>query len=107
MAKKRKEDEAENPETLEQEQVSEENGEELTREQELEMQLAEKCDQFLRQAAEYDNFRKRSQREKEELYTMARSSIISITMRLCPTKEIHLTVTGIQASIGRPIWYIK
>ena len=43
-------------------------------EEKLQAQLDEKNDQLLRMAAEYDNFRKRSQREKEGLYTDCRAS---------------------------------
>ena len=40
-------------------------------------ELDEKNDQYLRLAAEYDNFRKRSQKEKEALYADCKSSVIS------------------------------
>ena len=39
---------------------------------ELEKKLAEQKDAFLRLAAEYDNYRKRSLREKEEAYCNAK-----------------------------------
>ena len=38
--------------------------------------LAKEHDSYLRLAAEYDNFRKRSQREKESLYTEIRSETV-------------------------------
>ena len=38
--------------------------------------LAEKEDQYLRLAAEYDNFRKRSQKEKDSAWTDARSETV-------------------------------
>lgn len=42
----------------------------------LQKELDEKSDQLLRIAAEYDNFRKRSQREKDALYTDCKASVI-------------------------------
>lgn len=44
--------------------------------QQLEQQLAEKCDQLLRLAAEYDNYRKRSQKEKCDVYTDSKASVV-------------------------------
>ncbi len=38
--------------------------------------LAAEKDKYLRLLAEYDNFRKRSQKEKDELYTMIRSETV-------------------------------
>lgn len=48
-----------------------------SKEEELQKQLDEKNDQLLRMAAEYDNFRKRSQREKEALYADCKASVIN------------------------------
>ena len=45
-------------------------------EEKLQKELAEKSDQLLRIAAEYDNFRKRSQREKDALYVDCKASVI-------------------------------
>jgi len=45
-------------------------------EETLQAALDEKNDQLLRLAAEYDNFRKRSKKEREELYTAIRSDIV-------------------------------
>ena len=50
---------------------------EPSKEEELQKQLDEKNDQLLRMAAEYDNFRKRSQREKEALYAECKASVIN------------------------------
>lgn len=44
--------------------------------QQLQEQLTAKEDQLLRQRAEFDNYRKRTQREKEELYQMATADCI-------------------------------
>lgn len=43
---------------------------------ELQAALKAKEDQFLRLAAEYDNFRKRSQKEKSDAYTNAKSDAV-------------------------------
>lgn len=47
-----------------------------SREQELSKQLDEQKELYLRLRAEYDNFRKRSQKEKEEVHTTARADVI-------------------------------
>lgn len=87
MAKNRKEDELKDQENQgqenttaeksEQEKVHKLKKEKLTREQELEKQLAEKNDQLLRLAAEYDNFRRRSQREKDDLYKSSKAMVVA------------------------------
>ena len=48
-----------------------------SKEEQLQKELDNKNDQLLRMAAEYDNFRKRSQREKEALYTECKNTVIS------------------------------
>ena len=65
------EDKKENKEIKEEKKAKEESNEEK-----LKKQLAEKNDQLLRIAAEYDNFRKRSQREKDALYVDCKASVI-------------------------------
>lgn len=50
---------------------------EPSKEEELLKQLDEKNDRLLRTLAEYDNFRKRSQREKEALYAECKASVIN------------------------------
>ena len=65
------EDKKENKEVKEEKKAKEESNEEK-----LQKQLAEKSDQLLRIAAEYDNFRKRSQREKDALYVDCKASVI-------------------------------
>lgn len=85
MAKKKQEAEekinAKEPENQEvkQEKKEPEKSKEkpkASKEDELKKQLDEKNDQLLRIAAEYDNFRKRSQREKDALYVDCKSSVI-------------------------------
>ena len=65
------EDKKENKEVKEEKKAKEESNEEK-----LKKQLAEKSDHLLRIAAEYDNFRKRSQREKDALYVDCKASVI-------------------------------
>ena len=57
------------PETVEEETVE-------TEEQNLQKELDEKNQQFLRLCAEYDNFRKRSQKEKQDIYTSSQAEIV-------------------------------
>lgn len=45
--------------------------------QELENNLKDANDKFLRTLAEYDNYRKRSVREKEQAYTDSKASVLS------------------------------
>lgn len=76
MPKNKKEDELNKQETPKQEKPIKEKKEKINREQELENQFAEKCEQVLRIAAEYDNFRKRSQREKAEIFKATKCDIV-------------------------------
>ncbi len=62
-----------NPETVE--EVKEETAPEISKEEELQKALDEKNDQFLRICAEYDNFRKRSQKEKQDIYSSSRADV--------------------------------
>lgn len=66
-----KEEKKEEKETVKEKKVKEESNEEK-----LQKQLDEKNDRLLRIAAEYDNFRKRSQREKDALYVDCKASVI-------------------------------
>lgn len=66
-----KEEKAEEKEVKKEKKAKEESNEEK-----LQKELAEKSDQLLRIAAEYDNFRKRSQREKNALYIDCKASVI-------------------------------
>lgn len=58
------------------EEVKEEAAEAETKEEQLQKALDEKNDQFLRLYAEYDNFRKRSQKEKQDIYSSSRADVI-------------------------------
>ena len=70
------------PEAAEEEQVTTEAPAEETAKAEAqpaedwEAKYNELNDRYLRMAAEYDNFRKRSQREKDSLYTDARAETV-------------------------------
>jgi molecular chaperone GrpE len=67
---------AEKAEKKEKPEKAEAVKEQPSKEELLQKQLNEKNDQLLRIAAEYDNFRKRSQREKEALYAECKSTVI-------------------------------
>ena len=83
---KKKEDPSQQPEQLTPEQGEEQIQEEAAGAsqdacpdgelEQLRSALAQKEDQYLRLAAEYDNFRKRSQKEKDSAWTDARSETV-------------------------------
>ncbi len=77
--KKAKAEETEEKKTKEAEKEAEKEPEkkEPSELEKIQKQLDEKNDQYLRLAAEYDNFRKRSQKEKEALYTECKASVIN------------------------------
>ena len=75
--KKAKEDKAEENNSAEETKKEPQKKKEPSETEKLQKQLDEKNDQYLRLAAEYDNFRKRSQKEKEAIYSDCKSSIIS------------------------------
>lgn len=61
------------------EEVNEENTEvkaEESAEEKLRKELEEQNDKFLRLYAEYDNFRKRSQKEKQDIYSSSKADVI-------------------------------
>ncbi len=66
----------EKTETEEIEEKVEEKKEEKTEAQLLKEQLDEKNDLYLRLAAEYDNYRKRSQKEKDAAYTNSKANVL-------------------------------
>lgn len=76
MAKKdTKKNDAE--EVIEEVEAQVEETKEPTEEEKLQAQLAETNDKFLRTLAEYDNFRKRSQKEKEAAYGDSKASVLA------------------------------
>ncbi len=60
------------------EEVKEEAAAEVaeSKEEQFQKALDEKNEQFLRLCAEYDNFRKRSQKEKQDAYTSSKADVI-------------------------------
>lgn len=64
-------------ETAAEEPPTEEAPAEPTREELLEAELNSEHDKFLRLAAEYDNFRKRTQKEREALYTDVKANTVA------------------------------
>jgi len=66
-------------ESMEEQQVEETQEEviKLTTEEELEIQVKEATDKYLRLYSEFDNFRKRTQKEKIELYKTAGEGVIT------------------------------
>ncbi len=67
---------AENPVEEPTEQPAEPEAEQPDETEALKKQLADLNDKLLRTAAEYDNFRRRSQKEKEAIYTDSKAEII-------------------------------
>ena len=81
MAKKKPETEKETPVTEETKETEVRETELKLKEQEdkikeLEKELSETKDHLLRTLAEYDNFKKRTAREKEEIYFLSKSDLI-------------------------------
>ncbi|MGN0148632.1 MAG: nucleotide exchange factor GrpE [Clostridia bacterium] len=68
---KKKDEIIEETEELEQNEAAEEAEVEKSKEEELEEKLKEQTDKYMRLYAEYDNFQKRSQREKDARYADA------------------------------------
>lgn len=90
--------------------------EEVSRESELEAALQAERDKYLRLAAEYDNFRKRSTKEREALFAQVRSDTIvkllpvydNIARALSQTcadeafyKGVELTMTQLKDILGK------
>lgn len=74
------EEEIENEEVQQSEELEQETQEdviELSKEETLEIQFKEATDKYLRLYSEFDNFRKRTQKEKIELYKTAGEGVIS------------------------------
>lgn len=64
------------PEAEQEQQTAAPAEEAPTKEQQLQKALDDKNDQFLRLCAEYDNFRKRSQKERQDIYAASRADVI-------------------------------
>lgn len=81
----------EQPEAEAAEQAAEAE-EELTPEQKLEAELADQKDKYLRLMAEYDNFRKRSAKERLELTDSVKASAVEEILPMCDNFERALAV---------------
>lgn len=64
---------------------------ELSQEEKLQKELEEKQNQLLSLAAEYDNFRKRSLKERECIYSDVRSSVLKELLPIVDNMERALT----------------
>ena len=60
----------------------------------IQKELEEKNDQLLRLAAEYDNFRKRSQREKESIYSDVKANVLGDLLPVIDNFERALDGSG-------------
>ena len=65
-------------------EVTEEVSEELSETNLLKQELEQMKDKMMRHAAEFDNFKKRSQKEREELYNM---TVCDTIEKLLPVKD--------------------
>ncbi len=80
--------------TPEQEMTGDEMAEEITaapQENPLEAELAAEKEKYLRLAAEYDNFRKRSIKERELLYSEIRADTITRILPVTTTFPAHFS----------------
>ena len=89
--KKNKEEEIlekEEEETVAEETVAEAAEKEAAGpEKDLEKELAQLNDKYLRTVAEYDNYRKRTQREKEAIYPEAKASVTALFLPVLDNLE--------------------
>ena len=87
-------------EDIEKEAVEEAVAEEVTEEatDENEKKIAELSDKILRITAEYENFRKRTAREKESLYEMAKADTVAAFLPLFD--NIEKAMADILTSLG-------
>lgn len=87
---KKNEEILENEETVEETAELVEEGEENTQENEL----AALNDKYLRLVAEYDNYRKRTAKEKESIYPEAKVSVVSAFLPVLDNLERALATAG-------------
>ena len=69
----------------------------------LHEEIGRQKDQYLRLAAEYDNFRKRSQREHDSLYKEAKASTIETLLPIADNFERAMSVGGDEESFRKGI----
>lgn len=77
MAKKDTKKNSTQEEVTQEVETQVEETKEPTEEEKLQAQLSEANDKFLRTLAEYDNYRKRSQKEKEQAYGDSKAAVLS------------------------------
>ncbi|MGN0457714.1 MAG: nucleotide exchange factor GrpE [Eubacterium sp.] len=98
-------------------QQTEAEPKEEAKEPTLEEQLADMRSQMLRTAAEYDNFRKRSAKEKEQTYSNAKGNVISELLPVIDNLErallqetedyealkkgVQMTMDGLMATLNK------
>lgn len=76
MAKEKKDETLEEAVAEEKEPVAEEVAEEKGEEDKAKEEYASLYDKYLRTIAEFDNYKKRTQKEKEEIYFLAKSEVV-------------------------------
>ncbi len=89
MAKKKKNEE----EILNEETKTEETEAEVVVEEEKEDELSLLNDKYLRLVAEYDNYRKRTAKEKESIYPEAKVSVVSAFLPVMDNMERALSAS--------------
>ena len=67
----------------------------------LQEALREKEDQYLRLLAEYDNYRKRSQKEKENAWATAKAETIKETCDEAYAKGVQMTMTQLKTVLEK------
>lgn len=77
MAKKDTKKNSTQEEVTQEVETQVEETKEPTEEEKMQAQLSEANDKFLRTLAEYDNYRKRSQKEKEQAYGDSKAALLS------------------------------
>ena len=77
----------------------------------LKKELAEANDKYLRLMAEYDNFRKRSAKERLELTDTAKGNVINgflpVSIKMAKTQNLSLNPTKISGTCGRLMCCLK
>lgn len=112
-----KQNEELNEEVKDTAQQTEAEPKEEAKEPTLEEQLADMRSQMLRTAAEYDNFRKRSAKEKEQTYSNAKGNVISELLPVIDNLErallqetedyealkkgVQMTMDGLMATLNK------
>lgn len=91
---KKKEEILENEESGEAEEVGECPKEEAQDKRDYEKELADLNDKYIRLAAEYDNYRKRTLKEKESIYPEAKAAAVSLFLPVLDNLERALAASS-------------